>query len=97
MEFGVSKDGMSTELFLKYSQERNCNLFSVDVVDYKNKFLQKEWNFILGRDDDFNFIKDKIPNEFELILLDTVHEAKHVENILYSYYENLKEGYCFCR
>ena len=95
LEFGVSKDGMSTELFLEYSQERNCNLFSVDVVDYKNKFLQKEWNFILGRDDDFNFIKDKIPNEFELILLDTVHEAKHVENILYNYYENLKEGYCF--
>ena len=57
--------------------------------------FQKKWNFILGRDDDFNFIKDKIPNEFELILLDTVHEAKHVENILYNYYEKLKKGYCF--
>ena len=41
LEFGVSKDGMSTELFLKYSQIRNCNLFSIDIVDYKNKFPKK--------------------------------------------------------
>ena len=82
LEFGVSKDGMSTELFLQYSQINNCNLFSIDIVDYQNKFDQKEWNFILGRDDDFDFIEKKIPNEFELILLDTVHEARHVEKIL---------------
>ena len=59
LEFGVSKDGMSTELFLQYSQINNCNLFSIDIVDYQNKFDQKEWNFILGRDDDFDFIKKK--------------------------------------
>ena len=57
LEFGVSKDGMSTELFLQYSKINKCNLFSIDIVDYKNKFNQKEWNFILGRDDDFDFIK----------------------------------------
>ena len=95
LEFGVSKDGMSTELFLQYSQINNCNLFSIDIVDYQNKFDQKEWNFILGRDDDFDFIEKKIADEFELILLDTVHEAKHVEKILYHYYEKLKRGGCF--
>ncbi len=95
LEFGVSNDAMSTELFLNHSKQHNCKLFSVDIVDYKTKFKDKNWKFILSRDDNYKFVKEKIPDEFELILLDTIHEAKHVENIIYNYYEKLKKNSCF--
>ena len=38
LEFGVSDQAMSTELFLEYAKVSHCKLFSVDNVDYQNKF-----------------------------------------------------------
>ena len=95
LEFGVSEQAMSTELFLNYSLNKNCNLYSVDNVDYSKKFINKEWNFILSRDDNFEYLNKIIPEKFDLILLDTIHEAKHVEKILFYYYEKLSLNSCF--
>ena len=95
LEFGVSEQAMSTELFLNHSKIANCKLFSIDNVDYDNKFNSQLWTFILSRDDNFKFLSSKIPEKFELILLDTIHEAKHVENILYHYFDKLKLNSCF--
>ena len=95
LEFGVSKQAMSTELFLEYSKENNCKLFSIDNVDYSHKFNDTSWNFIFSRDDNFSLIKSKIPKKFHLILLDTIHEAKHVEKIIYAYYDFLEINHCF--
>ena len=95
LEFGVSEKGMSTELFLNHAKENNCKLFSIDNVNYQNKFNSTFWTFIFSRDDNFEKIKKIIPNEFGLILLDTVHEAKHVENIIYNYFDRLKLDSCF--
>lgn len=89
LEFGVSDQAMSTELFLKYSRDNDCNLYSIDEIDYSKKFNEKNWNFILSRDDNFNYINKSIPNKFDLILLDTIHEAKHVEKILFNYWNKL--------
>ena len=86
---------MSTELFLKHSTEKNCKLFSIDNIDYSNKFESKLWTFILSRDDNFDFVKERIPSEFDLILLDTIHEAKHVQNIIFNYFDRLKLNSCF--
>ena len=72
---------MSTELFLNYCDSKECNLFSVDNVDYSEKFKNNKWKFIKSRDDDFEFVSSYIPSKIDLILLDTVHEAKHVERI----------------
>lgn len=90
VEFGVSEKAMSTKLFIEYSKNNKCNLFSVDNVDYSEKFPDTDWTFIYSRDDNFNLIKNKIPDQIDLILLDTIHEAKHVEKIIYNYFENLK-------
>ena len=87
LEFGVSEKAMSTELFLEYSNLNNCKLFSVDCVDFSSKFNHKNWHFINSRDDNYEKIFAKIPKNFDLILLDTIHEAKHVEKIFYKYYD----------
>lgn len=95
LEFGVSAKGMSTELFLEYSSDHNCKLFSVDLVDFSKKFHSSNWKFLQSRDDDFTSVINNIPNSFKLILLDTIHEAKHVKNVLYRYYDLLEVDHCF--
>ena len=95
LEFGVSEKGMSTELFLEHSNLSNCKLYSIDNVDYSKKFYNSNWKFVLSRDDSFSYVKKNIPEKFELILLDTIHEAKHVENIFFNYYNMLKANHCF--
>ena len=95
LEFGVSEQAMSTELFLNYSENKDCNLYSIDNVDYSEKFTNKKWSFIHTRDDNYEYIIKKIPDKFNLILLDTIHEAKHVEKIIYYYYERLALNCCF--
>ena len=54
LEFGVSEKAMSTELFLNFSNNNNCKVYSVDNVDYKNKFNNNHWNFIHSRDDNYS-------------------------------------------
>ena len=44
------------------------------------------------RDDNFEFLKEKLPKKFDLIYLDSIHEADHVQKIFYHYYEFLKIG-----
>lgn len=95
LEFGVSEQAMSTELFLNYSIKNDCELYSIDNIDYSKKFIDKNWNFILSRDDSFNYINKNIPNKFDLILLDTIHEAQHVEKILHYYWNRLNTNCCF--
>ncbi len=95
LEFGV-KEGRSTKLLLDYCKKRNGELFSVDVDDYSNLFSDKNWHFIKSRDDNLDFLKKKIPNKVDVIYLDSLHEAKHVEKIFYQYFDYLKiEGIFF--
>lgn len=93
LEFGVHA-GFSTSLFLDICKINDGKLYSVDVNDYSNTFKDKNWNFILSRDDNFELIEKKIPPKVDVILIDTIHKPKHVENILYYYYPKLeKNGY----
>ena len=89
LEFGV-KEGRSTKLLLDYCKKRNGELFSVDVDDYSNLFSDKNWHFIRSRDDNLDILKKKIPNKLDVIYLDSLHEAKHVEKIFYQYFDHLK-------
>lgn len=88
LEFGVRK-GISTKLFLKHAKDNNCKLYSVDTVDYSKIFKDDNWNFICSRDDNYQKIKNIIPSKFDVIYLDTLHEANHVQKIIYNYYELL--------
>ena len=61
-------------------------VFSVDINDYSSLINSNKWKFIHSRDDNFEFIKKEVENEFDVILLDSLHEAEHVKNIIYKYY-----------
>ncbi len=91
LEFGVRK-GVSTRFFLDLCNKNNGKCTSVDIVDYSHLFEDKNWQFIHSRDDNFEYIKNQIPKEFDIIFLDSLHEATHVEKILYNYYDLLKKG-----
>ena len=90
LEFGVHA-GYSTSLFLDVCKLNNGKLYSVDVNDYSKSFNDPNWTFIKSRDDNFDYIEKLIPNKVDVILIDTLHKAIHVEKILYNYYPKLKK------
>ena len=91
LEFGV-REGISTKLFVNLAEKNNGKVFSVDLNDYSNLINSNKWKFIQSRDDNFEFIKSEIENEFDVILLDSQHEAYHVKKIIFNYYDLLKKG-----
>ena len=93
LEFGV-RHGVSTALFLDVCKKNDGFLYSVDVNDYSFQFKNHKWKFILAKDDDYEKVEKEIPREFDIIFLDTIHKANHVEKIFYSYYKKLKVGGC---
>jgi len=94
LEFGV-KEGRSTKIFLQHCKKNGGKLYSVDVNDYKEKFNDSNWTFIQSRDDNFDYLENKLPKKFDVIYLDSLHEADHVEKIFYYYFDKLKIGGLF--
>ena len=82
IEFGV-KEGRSTKMFLDLCEKNNGKLFSIDITDYSSLFKNKNWNFILSRDDNFEYLEDKLPKKNYIIYLDSLHEADHIEKFYY--------------
>jgi predicted O-methyltransferase YrrM len=91
LEFGVQV-GSSTSKFIEICKKNKGKLFSIDVDDYSKLFEEKLWKFIKSRDDNFKYIFKRIPAKIDLIYLDTIHTAKHVEKIIYNYFDLLNEG-----
>ena len=91
LELGV-QNGISTKKFLNICNKNNGFLYSVDIEDCSNVSKQKKWKFIHSRDDNFEYIKSEIPKNLDVIYIDSLHEANHVEKIIYGYYDLLKLG-----
>ena len=91
LELGV-QNGVSTLKFLELCNHKDGYLYSVDVADCQNVSKDPRWLFLQTRDDNFDLIRQKIPKKLDVIYLDSLHEAKHVEKIFYEYYEILKVG-----
>jgi len=95
LEFGVQK-GRSTLKFLDICNKNDGFLFSADIDDCSDVSKDPRWTFIKSRDDNFDLIKSKIPKKVDVIFLDSLHEAAHVETIIYNYFDLLnKDGYFF--
>ena len=62
-------------------------MYSVDIEDCSSVSNDKRWTFIKSRDDNFDFIKSKIPEKIDILYIDTLHEAKHVSNLVHEYYK----------
>ena len=80
LELGV-QSGRSTLKFLDLCNKNNGKLFLVDVDDCSSVSNDKRWVFIKSRDDNFEYIKSILPDEIDVIFIDTLHEAKHVKKI----------------
>ncbi len=91
LELGVQQ-GISTVKFLQICNKNDGFLFSVDVEDYSKITNDKKWKFIKSRDDNFEYIKSLIPKKIDVLYIDSLHEAKHVQNIIYNYYDIIKVG-----
>ena len=89
IEFGV-REGRSTKIFLDICEKKNGELYSIDVEDYSHLYQSDKWTFIKARDDNFDFLEDKTPKLLDIIYLDSLHEADHVEKIFYHYFSKLK-------
>ena len=90
LEFGV-RHGVSTEFFLKFCEKKDGFLYSVDIDASSKKFNSNYWQFIHGRDDNFELVERFIPKKIDLIYIDSFHDAEHVAKIFYHYYPFLKK------
>ena len=91
LELGVQK-GRSTIKFLELCKKNNGKLFSVDIDECSSVSNDLNWKFIQSRDDNFSYIKNLIPKKINVLFIDTIHEANHVEKLLYGYYDLLEIG-----
>jgi predicted O-methyltransferase YrrM len=91
LELGVQR-GTSTNIFLEICEKNEGYLTSVDIDDCSKVSDSDRWKFIHSRDDDFSLIRNNINKEVDVIFIDTLHEADHVEKIIYGYYDLLKVG-----
>ena len=74
LELGV-QTGRSTKKFLDICEKKNGKLFSVDIDDCSNVSDSNLWSFYQTRDDNFEYIKSKIPKKIDVLFIDTLHEA----------------------
>ena len=91
LKFGV-ENGRSTIKFLNLCHQNDGYLYSVDPVDCSKVTTDSRWSFLQTRDDNFEIVKSKLPAQLDVIFLDSIHEANHVEKIFYEYYKILKIG-----
>ena len=91
LEFGV-REGRSTKMFLDICAKNNGKLTSVDIDDYSNLFSDNNWKFIKTRDDDYRNVSKHFSSDFDIILIDSLHEPEHVSKLIYTYWKHLKQN-----
>ena len=89
LEFGV-REGRSTKMFLDICAKNDGKLISVDVDDYSNLFNDNNWTFLKTRDDDYEKVSSYFSKDFDIILIDSLHEPSHVSKLIYTYWKHLK-------
>ena len=72
LELGV-QSGRSTKRFLDICMKNNGKLYSIDIDDCSEVSKDPNWSFFKTRDDNFEFIKSKIPKKIDVLFIDTLH------------------------
>ena len=88
LEFGV-REGRSTKMFLEICKKNSGSLISIDIDDYSKLFTDHNWKFIKTRDDDYDEVSKYISNNLDIIYIDSLHEPRHVEKLIYLYWKHL--------
>ena len=77
-------------MFLDICAKNEGKLISVDVDDYSNLFNDNNWTFLKTRDDDYQKVSSYFSEDFDIILIDSLHEPNHVSKLIYTYWKHLK-------
>lgn len=91
IELGVHH-GHSTSMFLDVCEKNDGYLTSIDIKDDSSVSNSKKWKFILSSDDNFEYIGKLLQNKFDILYIDSLHEAKHIEKVFYFYFNFVKVG-----
>lgn len=96
LELGVER-GNSTRMFLEICNKNNGKLTSIDINDCSNVSSDSKWQFIKSSDDNFFYIDKYIKNKkFDLLFIDSLHEANHVSKVFYHYFSYVNiNGFIF--
>ena len=78
LELGVQEE--LTNIFLEICDNNGGYLTSVDIDNCAKVSDNPRWKFIQSRDDNFDLIKNQF-QKIDVIYLDTLHEAIHVEKV----------------
>ena len=89
LELGV-QNGNSTKMFLEVCEKNDGFLTSIDIDDCSNVSKSSKWKFIQSSDDNFDFVKDNLKNDLDIIFIDSLHEPQHIKKVLYYYFNFLK-------
>jgi len=89
LEFGV-REGRSTKMFLDICAKNKGKLISVDIDDYSNLFSDENWTFLKSRDDNYKKVSSYFSEDFDIILIDSLHEPNHVSKLIYTYWKHLR-------
>ena len=89
LELGV-QSGNSTKMFLEVCEKNDGFLTSIDIDDCSNVSKSSKWKFIQSSDDNFDFVKDYLKNNLDIIFIDSLHEPLHIKKVLYYYFNFLK-------
>ena len=89
LELGV-QSGNSTKMFLEICEKNDGFLTSIDIDDCSNVSKSSKWKFIQTSDDNFDFVKNYLKNDLDLIFIDSLHEPSHIKKVFYYYFNFLK-------
>ncbi len=94
LELGTDR-GQATRMLLKACQEIKGKLVSVDIRDCSQILKDQNWQFVQANSVDKNIIFNNAPilsKGIDLIYVDSLHTAAHVEKEVYTYFEYLNQG-----
>ena len=99
VELGVEK-GQSTKVFLNAIEGKSdAKLISIDIKDCRSAVDAKRWEFVQQDSSDIKSLlisKPIIKNGIDIIYIDSLHTAKHVQKEIYNFFEYLnKDAYIF--
>jgi len=94
VELGVEK-GQSTKVFLNAIEGKsNAKLISIDIKDCRSAVDAERWEFVQQDSSDIKSLlisKPIIKNGIDIIYIDSLHTAKHVQKEIYNFFEYLNE------
>lgn len=94
LELGT-RDGVSTRVFLEVCRQSGGRVVSVDIENCDHVAIDPNWQFVQSDSRDADRIIELAPilkKGIDILLIDTVHERRHVAEEIAVWYSYLNQG-----